>query len=484
MTDKTIYRKIFFSAAAYTGLKGFFALATTVCTILLIRALSPYEFGKFSLVSHLAMMSGLILSFGSSGTLAKFMPEYKEERSKARLASQALEISALGTLIFFALLALVLRLYPQFIPSEIKKVGPAFPLFILSIALFNVVQGIFRGTGRFLAWSALEGSAEIAARLLAIAFIFLLAKTFYSAFWAFSLSFAVFVLISLVQIRPLLDWHDLAIPKTVLRYGTLLFLGQIVFMLITSVDPILLRLLLKDPAQVGFYFAGIKIPRMLESLMLAPMAVPFVYYFSHPDTLHTRETIITFGTKMLGISCGLTALTLFAAAQDIVTLALGPGYAESVIVLRIYSALLFFVGLQSLSGSFFLAINKPQISIALGFCGFAIIALLDFLLIPTWKAAGAASATVIGSFIVTLAITAQLWRHGIKIARESLLLCLGLMLSMAVGYLTSFYYLAPISFALYVVLVGLLKEHDLAKIQKLWNKQNDYEQPAQDSPIL
>ncbi len=53
-------------------------------------------------------------------------------------------------------------------------------------------------------------------------------------------------------------------------------------MLLGTVDLYVLRAYL-GPEDVGIFAAGYRIPLLIEQLVLAPIGVPLLYYFSHPE---------------------------------------------------------------------------------------------------------------------------------------------------------------------------------------------------------
>ncbi len=466
MPKQFFYAQIFDSILKYLSVRSFFTLGTMACTLIFMRVLGPYQYGKLSLVLHVAIMSGLLLSFGFSGTLAKFIPAETERDSKATLASAALGVSGLAFATAFVIFAALLAWRPKLIPVEIRSVPVAFVVYILGFTLFNVMQGIFRGGGLFLKWSFIEGLQDVVGKIVAVGAIFILGKSFDAAFYPLAFCLTIFVAYCAWELRPYWQVPPLRLEPAFVRYALTVFLGQILFILATSMDPLLLRTLLKDPTQVGYYFAGIRIPKTLESFLIAPLSVPLLYYFSHPDGLWARGKIVAHGTRLLGMASGLLSLVLIAAAEAIVHLLFGDSYAASVSVLRIYSLILFFVGTQSVMNSYYYAVNKPEVPIGIGIFTIIALPLLDWLLIPHWKSAGAALATVLSLFLATCLFVVLLPKDEVSVVGDGLKLMVALGLSLAVGYGIS-YYLAPVIFCILITVFKLLRRNDFSRIQEL-----------------
>lgn len=461
-----LYRMMFRSTVAHSGVRTAFSVATTILTIFIVRLMGPQEFGKFSLILQLAVTSGLFLSWGSSATLAKFLPELKEKKSQAHLSSQALEISLISILIFVVAFLLLCQFVPSLFPNEIKSTKFLFILFTSLFAIFNVFQGVFRGIGRFIQWSFVEGLNDFFARGLALSLIIFLSLSYQTVLLSYVGALLCSDLYSFAKTRNQFIITDLKVDAQVARFGINMLLGSIVFMMGTSLDAVLLRGLLKDPNEVGYYFAGVRIPQIFQSFLLAPLAIPFIYYFTHPDTVHTREQIIHLGTKLLGVVCGLVSLVFFSFGDLIITLFYGEFYARSIPVLKIYSFVFFVIGLQSFSGPFFMAINKIHIPLYLGFCSVFVLLGLDLWFLPIWQSAGSALANVVMLTLLTLCYAFIMSRSGLKIVRPTLILMIGILLSVLSELLWLPYASIPF-FILFIFAVKLFSREEIGKIKLL-----------------
>src|SRR5262245_9852302 len=119
MSNLALYRTMFRSSVANSAIRLFFSLSTSVSMIFIVRLLGPHEFGKLSYILQLAVTIGLVLSWGASTTLGKFLPEMKEERDQALLSSQLLEWITLSVTIFAVGFLLYAALFPKGVPAEL-----------------------------------------------------------------------------------------------------------------------------------------------------------------------------------------------------------------------------------------------------------------------------------------------------------------------------------------------------------------------------
>ncbi|MBI4218171.1 MAG: lipopolysaccharide biosynthesis protein [Elusimicrobia bacterium] len=466
MTNLPLYRKMFQSTLAYSSIRAFFSVSTALLTILIIRFLGPEEFGKFSLILQLAVTLGLFFSWGSSSTLAKFLPERPTEESKARLSSQIAEICLLSLLLFSFLFLILIHFLPKLFPAEIKGVQISFVSFVCLFALFNVLQGIFRGLGRFLPWSWIEGLNDFLARALTLLLIFFFLPRYTLALYTYLGVLFLCVFWAALSVRNQFSRQDLRIEKSILQFSLLMILGSAIFMAGASLDAVLLRGLLKDPNEVGFYFAGTRIPQTFQSLLLAPLSVPFLYYFTHPETFHTRDQVIRLGTKVMGASCAAASLLLFSLAKPIVEIFYSSFYIKSVPVLKIYSFVFFAMGLQVFVTPFMMAINKVHVQLWIGVLSIGLLLGLDLWLIPRWQSSGSALANLIMLSLQALIYNFWMSRHQLPILRPVLLLVLGIAVSVTLE-MTLIPFIALPCFLLFLVSIRFFSTEEMDKIQKV-----------------
>lgn len=468
MSNLPLYRKIFRLTFVHSGIRAVFSVCTALSMIFIIRVMGPNEFGRFTLVLQLALTFGLFLSWGSAGTLAKFVPEYPEE-SKKTLSSQAMEISLISLAMFIIGFFCVYWIHPAILPLEIKSLKFPFILYITLFALFNVLQGVFRGLGRFIQWSLIEGSNDLVCRFAALGLFLYFGIRYDIAFYGYVATLFAFTFFAFFQTRNQYHPTHLIIDEPVRKFGLIMLLGSFVFMLGTSLDVVFLRSLLKDPAEVGFYSAGIRIPQIFQGLLLSPLSIPFTYYFTHPETLHTREQIIKLGTKLLACVCAIVSLSLFSFGSAIVPLLYGKFYGQSIQVLRIYSFVFFLIGMQSLLPPFFVAINKLHITLISSFICTFVLGLLDLWLIPSWKSSGSALANVLVLVFQNMAYLYIVSKHNIDIIKQNLILILLVLISVAVEH-----FLIPFSsvtiFILLIVVTRYFSREEVEKIQRVISK--------------
>jgi O-antigen/teichoic acid export membrane protein len=435
-----------------------------VVSILLVRFLSPAEYGKWSLVWQLIGTIAPLLSLGFLSTLAKFMPEYETTAEKSRLFSQTIFLVLIIFTVSSMIYLILISWLPRLFPLEVKTVKYSFMFFIGIIAFFNLAEGYYRGLGKFNQWTVIDGMRSFMSSGVAVLACLYLAVKFEVVFYSYFLVSLAVVFIMIYYFRNSIVLPDtLKLEKKILTFSLSMIAGQIIFLIGNTMDSVLLRVLLKDTSQVGFYNAGIRIPKMFETMLIGPLSVPFLYYFTNPENLENRKKIFEFGSRMLGITCGVLALFLFSFAKEIVVVLFSSVYEQSIIVLRIFSLILFFQGFNILFSPFFTAINKPLLPVFASVITTATLILFNFLLIPVFKAAGPTISTLIGLLFQTIFLVYLLKRNNIECVFVFIKLLLCVSVSIIIGIYISYYLTLPC----FLAFVLLTKSFVIADIKIL-----------------
>ena len=243
--------------------------------------------------------------------------------------------------------------------------------------------------------------------------------------------------------------------------------GSFVFMWTSSLDFILLRAVLKEPMEVGFYSAGIRIPQLIQGLILAPLSTPFTYYFTHPETLHTREQILKLGTKILSFVCAIISLGLFSFGGIVVRMFYGKFYLESIPILQTYSFVFFLFGMFSLFVPFLVAIDKPGEIVQISIVSTIAIALLDyFWLIPKYHSIGPALANIAILVLQNCYALYRLNQHQINIVKQNILM---MALVLASVLIEKFFipFSSILFFIISVLVFQLFNKDEINKIERL-----------------
>ncbi len=458
---QNLYRQIFFTTTKYVFLRNFFMVITGIVSIFIVRLLGPEEYGKYALVWQLIGTIGPILSLGWHATLAKFLPE-KDEQEKKILFSQSVLSVAVLCLLFLLIGYIIIQFLPQIIPAEIKQIKTLFLFFISFVAFFNVFEGFYRGLGKFNQWSIIDGMRSNLGNLLGLIFLILGFRIYKSIIYSnFAVAF-IFLVVVAFSLRNYFFFTKNKVEKVVLKFALTMFLGQIVYLFMSSIDSVMLRSILKDPSKVGIYNAGIRIPKIIETMFIAVLSTPFLYYFSSPGFAEQRLKILEFSSRILFIFFGFVSLLLFVFSKYIIFILFGNIYSESIITLQLSSLGLSLLAYLILFSVYFMSINKPEIGTFLGIAYFLIVGMLNLLFIPMFKSYGPAVSNLIALVVYCILILVIVKK--LEFFKKFLLVGLCIFISVMFGYIFN-HLLSP---AIYLLLIILFNVITFEEGKKVW----------------
>ncbi len=195
-----------------------------------------------------------------------------------------------------------------------------------------------------------------------------------------------------------------------------LFVPQIASQIYTVLDKTMLGSMISDKSETGFYEQAQKIVKILLTIVTA-LGTVMLPRMSSIFAKNDKEQI----KKYLDNSFNFVFLLGFPImlgisiiANRFVPIFFGPGYEEVITIIRVISPIVIFIGLSNVIGVQYLLPTKRQkmytISVIVGAC---VNLVINFLLIPNFKAIGASIGTVIAELMV-LVVQIYLTRKEIK----------------------------------------------------------------------
>lgn len=383
---RVLYREIFLSTAKYVILRNIFMFITGIINIFIVKLLGPYEYGRYFLVWNLISTVGPILSLGWLNTLARFIPEKYSDYEKAQLLSQGLISVFIISILFFLGVSLTYKFSSQFLPKELKDIIFIFICFTILVAFFNVLEGFWRGLGKFNEFVVIDGLRSNIGNILALVLL-LLGFISYKIIIQINFLVGVFFLCGLFyHIRKYLNFRIISIEKKVIIFCLSLLLGQIVYMLAVNLDLILLRGMLKDPYQVGYFSAGTRIPKIIEAVFIGQLPAPILYYLSISNNDSFREKFLNFSTKILGFVFGLVSLLCFSLSDYIIEFLFSEKYIHSIIVFKFFSLSLPILAFLIFISTYYVYNKKVFVHLAFYFLFLVLFhSLFTYLLLPLYK---------------------------------------------------------------------------------------------------
>lgn len=398
MDNRDKYSEIFGSTSKYSFLRIILFSTSYIFYIFITRLLGPEEFGKLALLIQLGTEIGTILVIGLPVALTRFIPEINSRKNRSIIFSKSLNISLLIFIGFGLIYFIIIYFFQGQIPREIIETKYYLFSFIVVIGFMKLGIGMLSGLGRFITGAIFDGSTHFIWRLAGMLVVVLFALNQFKL--VFGICILIHLLITIIIFVVLKDYFTFSgfnIDKGIFKFSIIVMFSQTVFALIAVVDPLLIRIILNSPSEVGFFYAGTRIPLLFQTLFFAPLSIPFLYYFSRKDyKFKDKKIIIKFGSKILASIFALISLSLYSLADKLIIFLFGKAYYESIMILQIFSFTLFFVALEVFLNPYFLSINKPLIPVFLGIGYLVLVVVLDFIFIPIFKSLGPTISILIG----------------------------------------------------------------------------------------
>lgn len=375
------------------------ATFTSVLTLFLIRALDPVEYGVFSLA---LAITGLLLvpaDFGISGSAARFIAESRgDERLMAAFFADALRLKvAIATVMGVALFALAGVAADIFNTPELTWPLRAAVVALVGQSLVTLFTSTFLAIGRVgsnLRLVASESSVEATASISLV----LLGAGATGAATGRSIGYFVGAIFGMVlagrafgrtAIRPGLK------PRSgyrrLVRYAGALFVVDGAFTLFNQIDVLIIGRILGS-ASVGLFAAPLRLCTVLHYPGLA------VSNSISPRVARSLESgsdtrAFSLGLRWLIVFQAATVVPIIVWADPIVSLLLGPNYAESAPVLRALAPFIFLQGLGPLISVSvnYLGYGRQRVPIAIG--AVLVNIAIDVALIPSIGVIGGAIGT-------------------------------------------------------------------------------------------
>jgi PST family polysaccharide transporter len=386
----------------------------------LVRVLGPAQFGLVAFAQGLVLYFSVVTDFGFNFSATRAIAAQRNEPSAvARIFWSTLcarAILMLGS-------AVVLSLLVVFTPKlrETALLFAATFLYVIGTAFFPV--WLFQGLELMKLAALVFGIA----RLLTVPALFLLVRHPQDYVKAAAIQASVEVTATLLAapvlwkrmkvywFRP--SFSDIA---ETFRRGWPLFLSSSALYLCTSSTPVILGFV-SNKTQVGYFSAADKLIRAATSL-LSPVSqalYPYLTAMKAESTLSAlqliRKSFISIGLLSLGAS-----VLIFALASPLSTLVFGSEFGDSAHVLQWLSPLPLLFGLMNVLGTqtmlvFEMDRKMSQIMLAGAAVGIPLSVALSFL----FGALGAASATLIMTALMVLAMFVTLRLDGFSVWRPS-----------------------------------------------------------------
>lgn len=378
--------------------------------IALGRILGPAGYGVYGVILSLVGVFNLLLSAGIPQAISKFVSAQVDRAGAIYRRGIALQTGlalTVASLYFLAapLLSSVLR-DPSLVPYL------QFSALIIPVyALYQAHLGVFNGLGQFRRQSVLIASYSTIKVASALSLVFVLG--IYGALSGFILGALIIVIISLrIAPRPRINYPSLR-AEALLRFAAPYALLAVAINLLMSVDLFMVKALMVDNAQAGYYTVSTTLAR-IPYLVLA--AVGFVMLPTVSEAVARGELARVAG--LISRSLRLTIIVLVpgvilgaAFAEPVVRILYSSEYSPaaapfSILLVAMGLLAVYFVLANIISGA-----GKPGIALAIALAGLGVSLVAGLTLIPRLGLAGASLATVLAAFTAASVASAYVLRQ-------------------------------------------------------------------------
>ncbi|MEW6102604.1 MAG: flippase [bacterium] len=382
----------------FTG-QGIGKLITFLFYIFLPSLIGPLEYGKFSFLLALSLIIVQpIVEMGLDILITKWIVKGKSDVFK-----KAFFIRMYASLIAFFILFLI---------SFFLDINRYLLFLIFSYHILGFFQNIIFSSLRGIEDMRFEGIIFPIQRLLAFLFLFIL---FYlgikDAFLApfsllLSLILGLAVLLFLTKdiLKDILNKGEEMGYNDLIKEGFFLGLITLLWLIYFKIDSIMLGIM-KGDFEVGIYNVSY---RIMDGILFIPGTIMLVFF---PKLSKDFKGVFWKLFFVLGGIGLIVSFILYLFAPILIKLIYGAKFLPSIPVLQILSLAIFFIFLGHLATQSLVALDRSNLYLLVAFIGTALNIFLNFLLIPSLGAIGAAYATVITEGFVMLFCFYFVWKR-------------------------------------------------------------------------
>lgn len=373
-----------------------------IALALLLRYLSPDDYGRYTTVLAFILLFGTFVDFGLNLTVTQDISLPGQDVSKT--LSAIFTLRALVNIALVALLPLILLLFPY--DRQIKQAVYLTAILFFTQSLFQVLASYFQMSlkaGKIalaeLVGKAVMLGATVVAIKLNFSFVPLMATV------ALSGLAQLWALLRPLQKGIKLEFLiDLGIWRRIISKTWPVALSVVFTTLYFKGDTIILSLF-RPLAEVGIYGAAYKILEVLISLPILFMGLilPKISAAVAQGQTERFQKLVQKSWDGLSLVTLPMAAGTIALAGPIINLIAGPGYEDSARVLQIIILAAGIIFLGAIFTHAIVAVNKQKAM--LKFYGLAALLslILYFIYIPRYSYFAAAAITVLAELIIALA---------------------------------------------------------------------------------
>lgn len=413
--------RLFFSKTAkHTYLVTFGNGLAIVCafvfTVILVRHLSFADFGYFSVLWSLILLTCEVSDFGIGNSLSRFLPPLEKDRKGLRsflktafLTQLAIAFFAAGAIFFFAPFISDLLFHSRDLVSLVKVIS----LGIFGYILFNFFVYSLSARQKFLKvsiFTSLGGLARVGFLFLLIilSFINLRNVVLLQSLVFFILLPLGFIFLGTGFLKEKRTSGDL---KKLIFFSSFLGASRSLTAISSRLD-VLMLVALTDASQAGMYAIASRV------ISVYPLFTGSFVLVLGPKIalMKGKVEVVRFFKKVILVTMGviLSILLFIAIAYPFMTILFSEKAAPAVPAFRLLLlAMIFFVGSIPAVALTIYYLKKPQILTINSILQLFIVILGNFIFIPLWGKLGPAVSLILAygiSFVLTSYLSYYYWK--------------------------------------------------------------------------
>lgn len=387
--------------------------------ILIVRSLSPSEYGHLALAYTIVLTASMVVLFGLHNGVTRIMSSYNDEIKRMRILHHAYQIVIIIGLSVSLLLILTRGFLGRLMDDPIL---PGLLIILIPFLILNPLRHITYGALR--AQNQPLGaviSRDVVGRVLPL--LLLLGALLYNepaigalAYWL-SVPFVIFAvaiyyLRDTFSVKELLSWtpHSPLI-KDLWSFSWPLGFSSFIFVFLSYLDILMIGYFL-TPEYVGFY-RSIQPLKQAATFVVAAFSflyLPLATRYYESGNQSGLQDLYKVSTKWVMIGTFPFVLVFGLFSRDVVRTFFGLEYLPAASVLTILVFGLFLRVVVGLNGDTVQAIDRTKIELTSASMGLVANFFLNLILIPRYGINGAAIATVVGFFIYNFFEVAAIYR--------------------------------------------------------------------------
>lgn len=409
----------------------FYTASTLICMVIplliypyITRVLGPENYGKFSFALNLVTYFTLLSTLGLRQYAQRVCSKREGDGELTSIVKPLLVIAGALTLLSILLYAVVTCILGA--STGEVWVYIAFSGMILFSSLN--LDWLMEATESF----AFASLRNVLTRLLlpALALVFVTRKSDYAVYaLLYTVCYAVLpAIMNYVYLfrKKAISLRGMRETKTEfyshlnpIFFLALVTIGSKIF---SGMDIMMLRFM-RDDVTVGLYNNAIKLPLVMDELLMAVAAVitPRLYAAVREERMDEAKSLINYASNTMFFFAIPALLTFAFFSKELVWLIAGAEYVSGHPILIVYSFIMFTTLCLTLAGTrMFIAKGKEkQLFVILLMAG-GLNALLNYLLIPVWGGLGAAFATILSNVCMFIAEATYIRSWGLIFDKDKL----------------------------------------------------------------